>query len=495
MAAKKKTKKKIINGTAQFDEMSPENFKFKESQFIYKVHRQTGEITLLKSGRELPLDIKNQFDITGAAGNVIKPPWDTYELEWLIRHNHTHRRCMELKAMLICGLGYDFENTKHKNFEKLEKFMRRPNTTFGDTGTKIMVKLQRQKGIYGYGPLLINKAFDTIQMFAAMNTKSTFVIPNTRNGYNTTGIRKYVQLSKNSSAKVEFFPYDGNPRIGRSYMHWIGYKTISSSYYPEPEYLPALDKIYEDIFVDKNNIDFFKNRAMGDFAILISGTKLSTKSKDTVQQQYKDNMNQFKGIGNQHKTMVLESPGKDAKIQIVDLSTNEDGQYSKRQQALESSIARSWGIMPSLISLTKGGSGMGGGSVGISDLFLENQIMTRAEQEEFEEDMNLILESLFEFDPGIKFRTLDNINQKDQAVIVHQLVSAGVNITQSDIRKFIHRHGLMELTTPDIVPPEEECVIPYSTVNIDGDRKGDGSLEDEPDGINNIDEDKFNDEK
>ena len=490
-------KKKNIQKAKPFKEVGLDNFNFSQNQFIYKIDRKTGEIELEKGGREIPAEIDNYIrDEFGAIGNVIKPPWNTYELEWMLKHNHTHRRCMELKAILICGFGYDFQNSGDPNYDKLEEFMRRPNTTFGDTGTKIMVKLQRQKGSFGYGPLLINKAFDVIQMFAAVNTKATFVIPKMINKKISTGIRKYIQVTRDKQ-KVEFFPYDGDPKVGRNYMHWIGYKTLSSSYYPEPEYLPVRGKILEDMFVDENNLDFFKNRAMGDFIILFSGAKLNTKTKEQVTKGYQDNMSQFKGVGNQHKTMVLHSPGKDAKIQIVDLAKNEDGQYSKRQQTLESAIARSWGIMPSLISLTKGGSGMGGGSVAIGDLFLQNQIMIRPEQEEFEDDMNLILESLFGFNPGIKFRTIDNVNQKDMAVILNQIIASGTPIAKEEARMFIHKHGLMELINPSTIPDEDDIIVPNTRTqtNLDGDVKGEGSLESEADGINNIDEDKFEDDK
>lgn len=491
------SKGKNIQKTKEFEEIGLKDFNFSEHPYVYNIHRETGEIKLEKAGREIPLDITNFMNQEfGDTSNVIRPSWDTYELEWLIRHNHTHRRCMELKALLLSGFGYDFQNTKHKNFKKLEKFMKRPNTTFGDTGTKIMVNLQRQKGVFGYGPLLINKAFDVIQMFSAINTKATFIIPNRINGRMATGVRKYIQISK-EKYKVEFFPYDGNPKVGRNYMYWIGHKKLSSSYYPEPEYLPVISKIYEDIFVDKNNIDFFKNRAMGDFVVLFSGTKLNTKTKDQVTKGYQENINQFKGIGNQHRTMIMHAPGEKAKIKIVDLSKNEDGQYSKRQQTLESSIARAWGIMPSLISLTKGGSGMGGGSVAIGDLFLQNQIMIRPEQEEFEEDMNLILESLFGFNPEIKFRTIDTNNQKDMAVILTQLVSSGTPLSKKEGRKFIHKHGLMELDDPEVIPDDEDIIVSNvrTQTNLDGDIRPDGDTDANPDDITSIDENKFDDDK
>jgi len=492
--AKKKVKKVDMNKrTAQFRETNPNEFNASEYEYIYKVNRTSGEISLYKGGKEIPNDIQTQFGGLGQPDNVIKPPWDTYELEWLLKYNHTHRRCMELKSTLVAGFGYDFRNKNHSNYPKLEAWAKKPNSTFGDTLSNIAVNVKRQHCSFGYGPLIIKKAFDTIQMFDAKNTKSTFVIPNFRNGRNVNGIRKYVQLSKNTNEKVEYFPYNGNPKLGRDYMHWFGYKTLSSSYYPEPEYLPAKDKIYEDIFVDKNNIDFFKNRAMGDFVILFTGSKLDGKTKNQVSKDFKQNMSQFEGVGNQHKTMYLHSPGKDAKIQVVDISKNEDGQYSKRQSALEASIARAWGITPSLISLTKNGSGFGGGSVAIGDLFLENQIMIRPEQRDFEEAINLILESLFGFDPQIKFRTIDTNNQKDMAVILTQIVSSGTPISKIEARRYIHEHGLMELENPETIPEQEDLIEPNERTQVDneGNIKPDGDTDSNQDDINSIDEDKF----
>jgi len=470
--------------------MNPDDFNYEDYPFTYMIKKDSGEIRLMKTGKELPLEVREYFN---NQSNAITPPWVPNELEYLIRYNHTHRRCMELKATLIAGFGYDFRNKKHRNYKKLEKFMKRPNEEFGNTGSKIMIDLQRQKGIYGYGPVIINKAWDVIQMFAATNTKSTFIIPKMRNGVRATGVQKYVQVSSEQGFNpVEFYPYDGFPQPGKSYMYWIGHKKISSSYYPEPVYLSAKDKIYEDIYVDKNNIDFFMNRAMGDFVILFSGAKLNTKTKDKVQADYKKDFANVKGIGNQHKTMVLHSPGKDAKIQIVDLSKNEDGQYSVRQANLESAIARAWGITPALISLVKGGSGFGGGGVAIADLFLENQIMIRPEQHDFEEDMNLIFESLFGFNPDIKFRTIDTNNQKDMAVILNQIISSGTPIAKKEARMYVHEHGLMELEDPETIPDDEDRVVPNTRTqtNIDGDNRPDGNTDVNADDITTIDENK-----
>ena len=80
----------------------------------------TGEIRLCKS--EIPSAVNNYYHtVFGSTNEIVKPNWDPYELEWLATRNHTHRRCIELKATLIAGFGYDIRNKDHKNHEKLER--------------------------------------------------------------------------------------------------------------------------------------------------------------------------------------------------------------------------------------------------------------------------------------------------------------------------------------------------------------------------------------
>ena len=461
---------------------------FSKLRYIYEYDVKKGKINLLN--HEMPAGTSHYLNGFGFGQNadVVRPNWDTYELEWLLTKNHTHRRCMELKATLITGFGYYIRNKKHRNYKKLENFLKKPNYVFGDTFSKIIVNMYRGKNAYGSGGLFVNKASDIIQIFAPTNLKSMFVKPVKRSGMNTTQIDKFVQVSKDGNHTKTFFPYDGNPIAGRNYFYRFGYKTLQNSFYPEPEYLSVIGKIYEDLYIDSNNIDWFKNRARMDIVMVFSGGILNTSDETKINNYFQDNMSQFKGLGNQHKTMIL-SAGEGSDIKIHDISKNEDGQYTTRQLALEESIARSWGMMPSLVMLQKGGSCMGGGSVAIGDLFMQNQIMIRPEQIDLESDINIFLETLFNFDPQIKFRTIDTNNQKDMAIILSTSSGLGI-IGKKEAREYIAEHGLMEIET-DIMPDdliEARGIKP----NSDGDtRKPDGSLESKPDDINTIDETKF----
>ena len=152
-------------------------------------------------------------------------------------------------------------------------------------------------------------------------------------------------------------------------------------------------------------------------------------------------------------------------------------------------------IIETSASMSSSGSGMGGGSVAIGDLFLENQIMIRPEQDDFEEYVNILLESLFGFNPEIKFKSIDTNNQKDMAIILAQLTSSGTPISKTDARNYINNHGLMEITEPNTIPDDEDCVVPQkiSTTNVDGDSRSAGNTENSPDDITAIAEDKFGD--
>lgn len=457
---------------------------YSQFPYVYEMNISTGEINLWKS--EIPSEVNNFFTENN---KIVKPPWDPYELEWLAMQDGTHRRCIELKATLIAGFGYYIRNKDHKNYDKLVEFLDRPNENFGDTFSKISVNVKRSENTYGAGGLFINKALDKIQMFASTNMKSIFVIPKNFRGRKSINIRKFIQVSKNGNYSVEFFPYDGKPLTGRKYLYRFGYKTFSNSYYPEPSYIAIKGKIFEDLLIDQNDIDWFKNRARMDMAILISGVKLDAKGRKAIREKYQEEMKGFKGPFNQHKTAIF-TVGKGGKLEIVDLAKNEDGQYSIRQNTLEYSIARSHGIMPKLILLlSSGSSGFQGGSASIGDLFLENQIMIRPEQEDYENDWNLIFKSLFGFDPGIKFKTIDTNNQKDMAIILSTIANLKL-IGKIEGRQYIADHGIMEID-PDIMP---EDIIETNSINpnSDGDiRNPDGSLEQKPDDETSIDENKF----
>lgn len=462
---------------------------FSSINHVYEYNVKKGTFKLIND--ELPTQLNDNFydpfQANSQSSKLVKPSWDPYALEWWAANNHVHRACIELKATLIAGFGYIIRNKAHENYEKLEAFLKKPNTEFGDTFSKITLNLQRFKTIYGSAGLFVAKALDVLQVSVSKNYKSIFVEPVTVSGRRTSRINKFVQVSRDNKHKISFEPYDGDPQLGKRYLYRIGNKTLQNTYYPEPEYLPVLGKLQEDFFVDQNNIDFFKNRARPDVVFVFTGGKLDTKDKTSIQDRYKKDFEDFKGPNNAHKSMVLEATA-GAEIKIHDLSKNEDGQYSTRQQNLELSIARSHRIMPSLLLLRTGGSGFGGGGVAVGDLFLENQIMIRPEQEAFEEDMNIFLESLFGFDPQIKFKTIDTNNQKDMATILTQIANLKI-LAKKEGRKYIVEHGIMEIE-PDIEIPEEDLIIPSkNTTNSDGDDRTPGK-DAKPDDVNAIDENK-----
>jgi len=453
---------------------------------VYEFNKATSKITLINE--LIPKNMQTRI----LNNNCIMPPVDTYQLQQIYSMEGTHRTCIGLATDLVTGMGYYFRNEKHRNFPKLKKFIKRPNTEFGNTFRKIISTVYKNKRIYGYGDLFIAKAFNTIQMSANDNVKNTFVKPVIRNGQLFKEIDKYVQFeNKSGSGRTsEFYPYNGDPELAKRYIHRIGYNKNKSSYYPEPEYIPIIQKIIESYLIDNVNQDFFSNHARPDVVFVFTGGNISTGNEDKIKEYYQENLREFKGINNQRKTMVLTGSGKDAKIEIVDLSKHEDGQFSDRQQYLEYCIARSHRIQPKLASLlVKGSGGFQGGTGVIGELFAQNQLLLRPEQSDLEDDLNLVLESLFDFNPELKFRTVDMNNQKDLVVFLGILIKNKV-IGLKEARKFIAEHDIMEINPEEI--PGDFMEVSGISINSNTDLRDDkGNLETNQDDIYTVDGDKF----
>lgn len=453
---------------------------------VYAFNKATNKITLVHEliPREMQTQVLKQ--------KCVMPPYDTHQLQQLYALEGTHQTCISLATDLVTGMGYFFRKQNHRNYPKLNKFIKQPNTEYGNTFRKVISTAYKNKLIYGYGDWFIAKAGSTVQMSANDNVKNTFVKPVEIKGQLFKSVDKYIQFeNKGGMGKsVEFYPYDGNPELGKHYIYRIGYKKIKSSWYPEPSYIPIIPKIYESYFIDVVNQDFFSNRARPDVVFIFTGGKLVSGDEDKIREYYQKNISSFKGVHQQNKAMVLTGGGKGAKIEIRDLAKHDDGQFSDRQQYLEYCIARSHRIQPKLVSLlVKGSSGFQGGTGVIGELFAQNQVLLRTEQTDLEDDINLILESLFEFNPEFKFRTVDMNNQKDLTVMLG-LLAKNKFVGQIEGREFIAEKDIMEIIPQEI--PDDIMAVSGVSINANTDLRDDkGNLETNEDDIYTVDGEKF----
>lgn len=273
--------------------------------------------------------------------DVVEPPFDMELLAGLYVENSTHNAAVNARTASTVGLGYKWvHNSKAK--QKLEKA-----TATGDESEDRARKfLQKEEDMMEE----IFNDFHKEETFIETLTKVWLDVRTTGNGYLEIGRKKsgkigyvghvpspllrirkqrdgFVQL-QTGSKKAVFFrnfqdlttadPINGDPRPNEI----IHFKTYSptNNWYGVPEILSAISAIIGDKFAKEYNIDFFENKAVPRYAVIIKGVKLSNKAKQNLAQYFKHEVK-----GNNHGTLLIPLPssiGNDADIKFEKL---EDG--------------------------------------------------------------------------------------------------------------------------------------------------------------------------
>lgn len=106
----------------------------------------------------------------------------------------------------------------------------------------------------------------------------------------------------------------------------------TSTYYGVPSAVAALTAIVGDKFAKEYNIDYFENKSIPRYAIILKGAKLSEKSKQEVVNYFR---NEIKG--NNHGTLFVPLPatlGKDIDLKFEKLENNvQEGSFDKYRKS------------------------------------------------------------------------------------------------------------------------------------------------------------------
>lgn len=339
----------------------------------------------------------------------ILPPYDARQILAYKALDITYQTCLDIRADACVGMGYYFSQKEINKRKDILDFFKTPNRNFSDTMTSIF------KNTYMDLQLFENCYMEYVKSgkrytLHNLPSKDMYIRPKG----NTREVDKYVFMPSGVFTPIEYEPYpvDGKTKDGVHYCIHIRRPSSDNIYYGKPDTAHLFDLIKISYLSDQYNINFFSNGGQPAYAILITGGKMSKKSYQKIQDFIKNNL---KGVHNSHNMLFLSVPGERATIQLVPLSSKIDEQFITLNDKIQFKIALKCRVYPKLLGLNTGGN-FGGGSAGITDLKLFLETVVKAEQQFFAEYINKFLELEFGIDCEFGFRTINIMNEKDDAV-------------------------------------------------------------------------------
>lgn len=285
--------------------------------------------------------------------DIVNPPYDLDNLARLYDQSSIHYASINARVMNTVGLGFEFVETL-KSRRKVEKAQDNP------------AKLERTR------KELQDLREELDELFESFNVEETLIETLVRvwqdcltvgNGYleigrNNAGkigyighvpatmirVRRkrdgFVQLSRANKIQAVFFrnfqdlemadPINNDPNPNEI-IHFKMYSP-NSTYYGIPAAVSAAAAIIGDKFAKEYNIDYFENKAIPRYAIILKGAKLSNKSKMELVNYFRTEVK-----GRNHGTLVVPIPagmGSDSDIKFEKLEAGiQDASFDKYRKS------------------------------------------------------------------------------------------------------------------------------------------------------------------
>jgi PBSX family phage portal protein len=285
--------------------------------------------------------------------DVVNPPYDLDTLAALYDQSAIHNAAINARVMNTVGLGYSFVETP-KTRRKIERALDNP-ARLDRIRKQIADEKERLEMLF--------EGFNEDETFSETMVRVWLDALTTGNGYleigrNNSGkigyvghipstlmrVRRkrdgFVQMVGSTKVLAVFFrnfqdketvdPINGDPNPNEI-IHFKIYSP-NNSYYGVPPAVSAASAIVGDKFAKEYNIDYFENKAIPRYAIILKGAKLSNKSKAELINYFRTEVK-----GRNHGTLVIPIPasiGADSDIKFEKLEAGvQDASFDKYRKS------------------------------------------------------------------------------------------------------------------------------------------------------------------
>ncbi|MFV1530510.1 MULTISPECIES: phage portal protein [unclassified Phaeobacter] len=181
------------------------------------------------------------------------------------------------------------------------------------------------------------------------------------------------------------------------------------------------------------NASFFKNNAIPEYAIIFKGVTPTAEQKNSIREFFR---NDFQGMDNAHKTLILTTGGgEECEIEIKRLTADvKDGDFLKLIDAARDRMPVAHGVPPRMLGIMTAGQLGGGGEVS-GQLFTFEHLTLKPKRRRMLDQIRPVLRELG-LKPGdpdkplgdneVLFRPLDLTPPKDDAEDLPGLVQAEI---------------------------------------------------------------------
>lgn len=252
--------------------------------------------------------------------DVVVPPFNMEYLTKLYTSSFPHYAAVQAKLSNVIGLGYDLtdsQNTRNKldaeeDAEKIQAFRRKlQRVKFSlfdrlDDATEEQDFLETLSLAYtdyevtGNGYIEIGRNATGDIKYIGHIPASTMRVRRARDGYVQVVENKVVYFKKYGSTYIPpNVTDDPNPN---EVMHLRKYNPVSS-YYGVPDIIPAMQAVAGIEFASRFNLDYFENKAVPRYVIVVKGSTLSGKSQADIINFFEGNLR-----GQNHRTLYVPLP-------------------------------------------------------------------------------------------------------------------------------------------------------------------------------------------
>ncbi len=448
-----------------------------------------------KSTKEIAID--NGFFNSLGKKETIDYPFDVELLSQYINRDTTHKASRNALLSMTVGIGYDFNNLEdEKKMEKVKDFAEFPNEIFSNTISTILFNFYSDLITYGNAYVSLTKQGNEYFMYN-LNAITHRLQPKlTSKGQKVAGISSKIIQVKDGSGNVVQTEYKvlgvkEDMKDGVFYgLHLPLNLSVASDYYGEPEYYPVLKIIDENVVWQSFYTDYGNNNAQPNLMISIIGEEWSTEVKTTIQTFFESN---FKGKGNQNKTLIVNFEDSDTKIIVEQLSQKIDSSFLEKINANDVKICRGWRVQPKLLGISQGVNSGGTENTGSMKEFIEDVIIPK--QTIVEDFFNKLFKKMFDVNVKFKLKLPSITSEKDRTVVdkmLFEMIDRDGNRAKN-LKEIRRCHSLDEFKIdPESALKESEIITDTATkvtTNIDGEVRA-GNLQTVPDDFTETDPNK-----